>query len=85
MENRPYCSICGGLTYNPEDALFVYDAQEDETYVEFFEGGEAVGNIMVDGKFKMYDLNWREENGQLILYFFWNNETILVLDSDSVI
>ena len=79
VENRPYCSLCWSLVYNPEDALYIYDSDEDEVYVELFEGGEAVGYISVDGEYKMYDLDWKEENEQIVLYFFWNNRTVLTL------
>ena len=80
MDNRPYCDLCHSLTYNPDDALYIYDSASDETYVELFDGGEAVGYVKVDGAYKMYDLSWKEENGTIILYFFWNNRTVLTLN-----
>ncbi|MBR2612597.1 MAG: hypothetical protein IKC72_05955 [Clostridia bacterium] len=80
MDNRPYCNLCHSLTYNPDDALYIYDSASDETYVELFDGGEAVGYVKVDGAYKMYDLSWKEENGTVILYFFWNNQTVLTLN-----
>ncbi len=80
MDGRGYCSLCGNMTFNPDDAVYIYDSEDDEGYVEFFDIGEAIGYIEVDGEYRMYDLEWKIENNLFILCFFWNNRVVLALE-----
>ncbi len=83
MDGRPYCSICGWHTFNPDDALYIYNSETDDTYVELFDGGEAVGYIELDGEYEVRSFSWKEEDGQIILFYFWNDRVLLVLPSDA--
>ncbi|MBQ2794187.1 MAG: hypothetical protein IJF05_05780 [Clostridia bacterium] len=79
IDGRGICSICGYVTFNTEDAIYIYESEDDDGYVEFFES-EATGYIEVDGEYSIYQLSWKIENGQYVLYFSWNNRVVLTLE-----